>query len=64
MLVDPPIDKLIKKTECRYMLVCGISKRARQLLQHETDMLAATKEKPISVAAKEVYEDKVVITKD
>ncbi len=64
MLVDPPIDKLIKKTECRYMLVCGISKRARQLLQHESDMLANTKQKPISIAAKEIYEDKIIITKE
>lgn len=64
MLVDPPIDKLIKKTECRYMLVCGISKRARQLLQHESDMLAFTKQKPISIAAKEIYDGKIVIAKE
>ncbi|MBO7390196.1 MAG: DNA-directed RNA polymerase subunit omega [Clostridia bacterium] len=64
MMIDPPIDKLIKKTECRYMLVCGVAKRARELLQQEGDMLAATKQKPISVAAKEIYEGKVKITKD
>lgn len=64
MMIDPPIDKLIKKTECRYMLVCGVAKRARQLLQQENDMLVATKQKPISVAAKEIYEGKVVIVKE
>ena len=31
MMIDPPIDKLIKKAECRYALVCGVAKRARQL---------------------------------
>ncbi len=64
MLVDPPIDKLIKMTECRYMMVCGISKRARQLLQQNPDMENIDKEKAISVAAKEIYEGKVLISKE
>ena len=64
MMIDPPIDKLIKKTECRYMLVCGVAKRARQLLQQANDKLVATKQKPISVAAKEIFEGKVVIVKE
>ena len=64
MMIDPPIDKLIKKTDCRYMLVCGVAKRARELLQQEGEMLARTKEKPISVAAKEIYEGKVKIDKE
>ena len=64
MMIDPPIDKLIKKTDCRYMLVCGVAKRARQLLQQENDMLVATKQKPISFAAKEIYEGKIVIVKE
>ena len=33
MLADPPIDKLLEKTECRYMLAVGVAKRARQLMQ-------------------------------
>jgi len=64
MLIDPPIDKLNKKVECRYMLVCGIAKRARQLLQQNPDMENIDNDKAISVAAKEVYEGKIVITKD
>ena len=64
MMIDPPIDKLIKKTDCRYMLVCGVAKRARELLQQEGEMLARTKEKPISVAAKEIYEGKIKISKE
>ena len=64
MMIDPPIDKLIKKTECRYMLVCGVAKRARELLQQEGELLARTKEKPISLAAKEIYEGKIEISKE
>lgn len=28
MMVYPPIDKLIKKAECRYALTCAVAKRA------------------------------------
>lgn len=64
MLIDPPIDKIIKKADCRYELVCAVSKRARDLMQQEGDRLREQKLKPISVAAKEIYEGKVIILKD
>lgn len=64
MLVDPPIDKIIKMADCRYELVCAVSKRARNLMQQEGDVLREKKLKPISVAAKEIYEGKVAIIKD
>lgn len=64
MLVDPPIDKIIKKADCRYELVCAVSKRARDLIQQEGEHLREQNLKPISVAAKEIYEDKVIIVKD
>jgi DNA-directed RNA polymerase omega subunit len=64
MMVDPPIDKLIKKAECRYALTCAVAKRARILLAQEEDYLNETGEKPISVACKEIYESKQKIVKD
>ena len=64
MLIDPPIDKIIKKADCRYELVCAVSKRARDLMQQEGDRLREQTLKPISVAAKEIYEGKVIILKD
>ena len=32
MMVYPPIDKLIKKAECRYALTCAVAKRARTIV--------------------------------
>ncbi len=64
MLADPPIDKLLDKTDCRYMLVCGVAKRARQLMQQSPEMFKDDKIKPLSVAAKEIYDGSVVIRKD
>lgn len=64
MMIDPPIDKLIKKAECRYALVCGIAKRARQLETQYPELLEESKTKSISYAAQEVYNDKIVIKRD
>ena len=60
-MIDPPIDKLIKRAECRYALVVGIAKRAKQLLTQEEEMLKDTGQKPISVAAREIYEGDMLI---
>ena len=64
MMIDPPIDKLIKKAECRYALVCAVSKRAKQLVTQEQEVLEEKKIKPISLACQEIYEGKYVVTKD
>lgn len=64
MMIDPPIDKLIKKAECRYALVCGVAKRARQLDTQYPDLLEEVGMKSLSYAAKEVYEGKIVIKRD
>ena len=50
--------------ECRYALVCGIAKRARQLDAQHPDLYDETGMKCISLAAKEVYEGKVIIKRD
>lgn len=63
MMIEPPIDKLIKKAECRYALVMGVANRAKQLITQESEYLENTKQKPISVAAREVYDGKVVISR-
>lgn len=65
-MIDPPIDKLIKKAECRYELVCAVAKRAREIINHSTDIIDDEKPryKPITQAAKEIYDGKVVIVRD
>ncbi|MDD4316350.1 MAG: DNA-directed RNA polymerase subunit omega [Clostridia bacterium] len=61
MMIDPPIDKLIKKAPCRYALVCGLSKRAKELLALETGELEKSGLKAISHAAKEIYDGKIIL---
>ncbi len=64
MMVYPPIDKLIKKAECRYALTCAVAKRARTLIAQESNYLDETGEKPISLACKEIYEGKQKIVRE
>ncbi|HQC54356.1 MAG TPA: DNA-directed RNA polymerase subunit omega [Clostridia bacterium] len=65
-MIDPPIDKLIKKAPCRYALVVGLAKRTRDLLQDEKEnkLLENSNLKAVSYAAKEVYEGDVIIITD
>jgi DNA-directed RNA polymerase omega subunit len=64
MLIDPPIDKLIKKAECRYEMVCAVSKRAREIINHEREMTEESREKAITQSCKEIYDNKVIIVRD
>lgn len=64
MMVDPPIDKLIKKAECRYALTCAVAKRARLLIVQEPTTLEKSGLKPISLACKEIYEGTQKIIRD
>lgn len=64
MMIDPPIDKLIKKAECRYALTCAVAKRTRELVTSESNYLAESGEKPITLACKEIYEGKIKIVRD
>ena len=63
MMIDPPIDKLIQKTPCRYALVVAITKRTKELLSMDSIELQASDMKAVSFAAKELYEGKIRISK-
>ncbi len=60
-MIDPPIDKLIKKAPCRYALVVAITKRTKELLSTDSQELANSGLKAVSYVAKEIYEDKFKI---
>ena len=62
MMIDPPIDKLIKHAECRYALTCAVAKRTRELLTSECSTLEKSNDKPITLACKEIYANERIIT--
>ncbi len=65
MIHEPPIDELAKKVGSKYALCTVAAKRARQILDHSRNQVKDVhhEEKPLSIAASEIYEGKVTATK-
>ncbi len=61
MMIDPPIDKLIKKAPCRYALVVAVTKRTKEILGQEEAELNMCGEKAVSCAAREIYDGDIKI---
>lgn len=67
MIHKPPIDDLAKTVGSKYALCVLASKRARQLMeqaQNQGYTELPSGEKPLSVAAQEIYDGKLVYTND
>ncbi|HOO22836.1 MAG TPA: DNA-directed RNA polymerase subunit omega [Clostridia bacterium] len=60
-MINPPIDKLIKKAPCRYALVVALAKRAKEISAMGKDEQEKTRKKPISLAAEEIYSGKIKV---
>jgi len=58
-MIDPPIDVLLQKVDCRYTLAILVGKRARQLVGGANKQTECSSEKPITIAIKEINENKI-----
>ncbi len=63
MLVQPPINELLEKTDSRYTLVIEAAKRARQIAQGDEPLVECSSKNPVTIAANEILQDKVTYTK-
>lgn len=67
MIHKPPIDELANKIGSKYSLCVVASKRARQLMEQAQNQGLKElpgKDKPLSVAAEEIYDGKLIATND
>lgn len=67
MIHKPPIDELAEKIGSKYSLCVVASKRARQLMEQAQNQGITDfpdNEKPLSIAAQEIYDGKLVATND
>lgn len=55
-MINLPLNELVKKTGCRYMLVTAVAQRARQL---QADPEKLGDRKPVSVAVDELLKNKL-----
>lgn len=61
MLVKPTVTDLLDKADNRYILVNIVSKRARQLVNGDQNLVKSNEYSKITQACFEVEEDKVFI---
>lgn len=59
MMIYPPIADLVKRAGSRYTLVIEAARRARQLSQGEEPLVDIKATKEVTVAANEIFEDKI-----
>lgn len=67
MIHKPPIDELAQKVGSKYTLCVVASKRARQLMEQAQNQGLTelpNKEKPLSVAAQEINDGKLIAIND
>ena len=67
MIHKPPIDELAEKIGSKYELCVVASKRARQIMEQAQNQglnELPDKQKPLSVAAQEIQDGKLISTND
>jgi len=62
-LIEPSINDLMKKTDCKFTLVIETAKRARQLADGANKLSGCKSDKPVTVAVNEIHEDKITYVK-
>ncbi|MBM9434189.1 DNA-directed RNA polymerase subunit omega [Flaviflexus sp. JY899] len=74
-ITDPPIDDLLEKVDSKYALAVYSANRARQINDYRQELMSADgnvvhvgplvasdpEEKPLSIALREVVEDKLIL---
>ena len=55
-MINLPLNDMVKRTGCRYMLVTAVAQRARQL---QADPEKLGNRKPVSVATQELLDDQL-----
>lgn len=64
MLLYPSVNELHKKTDSQYTLVMLAAKRARDIIDGKPILTETAAERPVSQAAKEIYEDLITYKRD
>ena len=64
MLLYPSINELQEKTDSKYSLVVLTAKRARDIVDGKPILTEEQSERPVSQAAKEIYQDLVTYSKE
>ena len=64
MMVKPTVKELLTKVDNRFELVIATSKRARQIAEGAPVLTKSDEESPVTLAANEIAEGKVMVKED
>lgn len=64
MMIDPPIEELKALVGNEYLLSNIVAKRAKELEKEIPEVIENSQEKSISLAAREVYNKKIISSKE
>lgn len=62
MIVEQPIDKIIERAGCKYVLVKGLAKRARKIVETQNAKNLDGENKPLTLASREYWNGNFEIT--
>ena len=57
-MINPPLNEMMQRVDCRYSLVTVVAKRARQIVEHP-DLAADAADKPVSAAVDDLLSDRL-----
>lgn len=58
-MINPPLNELLKKVDCKYTLAALVAKRAREIVEGDEALVETNSSKPVTIAMEEVVQDKV-----
>lgn len=58
-MVNPLLDVLLKKADCKYTLVAFAAKRAREITSGESTTIESKSNKPVTIALEEIAQGKL-----
>ena len=59
MMLEPPMNKLLKQVPSRYMLVNVVAQRARQIATEAEEAELSLEDKPVTIAIREVADGRL-----
>lgn len=59
-MINPPLDLLLKKVDCKYTLVLFAAKRAREITNGESALIESKSNKPVTIALEEIAQGKII----
>ncbi len=59
-MINPAVDLLLKKVDCKYTLAVFAAKRAREITNGESALIESKSNKPVTIALEEIAQGKIV----